>query len=229
MLKGFLNFKHGTLDFKYQKMETLILEACVENLRQAQLAQTQGANRLELCGRLDLGGITPNPQLIQEVIQQVNIPVKVMIRPRGGNFVYSQLEIEKIKESIVFCKTLHIPEIVTGILKEDNSLNLEIIRMLTQLASPMKVTIHKAIDETPDPILELKKLMELSFPFSILTSGKAQTAIEGKNLIKEMMQMAKGHFTIIPAGKITNHNLMQVHQLIGAKEYHGRKIVGALI
>lgn len=208
--------------------ENIISEACVESLKQAILAEKRGAHRIELCSRLDLDGLTPERDLIEQVMNHVHIPVKVMIRPRTGDFVYHADELSAMKDDIRFCKQNGVKGVVFGILDKTDHLNLDQIQVLAEAASPLEVTIHKAIDQTPDPITSLKELMRLRNITAVLTSGGALTALEGKIIIKEMLQTSKGKINIIAAGRITNNNVVETHQLIGAHAYHGRKIVGAL-
>jgi len=206
----------------------ILLEACVESFEEAVLAEKKGANRIELCARLDLDGLTPERELIERVIHNVHIPVKVMIRPRPDDFVYTADELSEMKDSIQFCKQAGVKGVVFGILDKTHNLNLDQIQQLAELASPLEVTIHKAIDLTPDPATSLTELMPLRNITAVLTSGGATTALEGNEVIKKMLLVSAGKIDIIAAGKITNVNLAEIHRLISAQEYHGRKIVGNL-
>lgn len=207
-------------------MKNLILEACIEILSEAVKAEKNGANRLELCSRLDLDGLTPDEDLILQVVEKVKIPVKVIIRPKAGNFLYSESELEEMKDSIRFCKKMKVRGVVFGILDETKNLNLDQIQKLAELASPLEVTIHKAIDQTPDLLKSVAELSRMKSITSILTSGGTPTAFEGSEMLKKMIQLAGGSLKIIPAGSITHHNMAIVHKIIGAEEYHGRRIVG---
>lgn len=209
-------------------MSKILKEACVESFEEALHAEKNGADRIELCSRLDLDGLTPDRKLTQQIISSLRIPVKVMIRPRGGNFVYTEKELDMMKDEIRFFKTLKIQGVVFGVLDETNHLDLRQIERLAQLAAPLEVTIHKAIDRCADPVHEVEQLLKIDGISSVLTSGGASTAIEGQNNLLKMLEVGRDSITIIPAGKITNHNLSAVHQLIGGREYHGRKIVGVL-
>ncbi len=204
----------------------VLKEVCVDTPAQALRAQTQGAQRIELCARLDLDGLTPDPDFIRFALQNLNIPVHVMIRPRGGDFVYSPQEAQQMREAILLCKRLGAPGVVFGALRPDGSLDLPLIRELALLAKPMKVVIHKAIDQTPDPVQALEQLLDLGAVDKVLTSGGAPTAREGAPVLQEMLGMAAGQLEIIVAGKVTNENLENLHQVFGAREYHGRRIVG---
>ena len=207
----------------------VLLEACVENLDQALLAERKNADRIELCGRLDLGGITPPREMIISSVKQLSIPAKIMIRPRGGNFIYSDSEVELMISDIIFCKKNGIGEIVLGALTDKGEVDLPLIRSLSSLADPMKVTFHKAIDDVNDYMRSLEELSTLKTIESVLTSGTGKNAILGKPLLKNAIEIFSGTLSIIAAGSITNENLEKVHSELGAKEYHGKRIVGDLI
>ena len=209
-------------------MRNIVKEACVERLDEAILAEKNGADRIELCSRLDLDGMTPHRNMIKDVINSVKIPVKVMIRPRGGNFVYHDQELDVMKDDILYCKRVNVSGIVLGVLKEDKTVDLIATRLLSDIASGLEITFHKAIDEASSILTELDRLKSIQAVTNILTSGGADSAMEGSDTIKEMVNRYKGQLTIIAAGKITEQNIIKVHELTGAEEYHGRKIVGNL-
>lgn len=209
-------------------MNPFIKEACVENLSQAKSAEKNGANRIELCSHLEVGGLTPSEELISMVLNHVNIPVRVMIRPRAGNFLYSEKEIFQMEASIEFCKRAGVEGVVFGILKQDHCLNIQAIRELISAAFPLKVVIHKAIDNTPDPLQSVRELAELGGVDTILTSGGFATAFEGKENLREMLKICGNEVELMPAGKITKDNLLDFHQHLEARAYHGRSIVGTL-
>ena len=207
----------------------VLLEACVENLDQALLAERKNADRIELCGRLDLGGITPPREMIISSVKQLSIPAKIMIRPRGGNFIYSDPEVELMISDIIFCKKNGIGEIVLGALTDKGEVDLPLISSLSSLADPMKVTFHKAIDDVNDYMRSLEELSTLKTIESVLTSGTRKNAILGKPLLKNAIEIFSDTLSIIAAGSITNENIEKVHAELGAKEYHGKRIVGDLI
>ena len=209
-------------------MRNIVKEACVERLDEAILAEKNGADRIELCSRLDLDGLTPHRKMIQDVINSVKIPVKVMIRPRGGNFVYHGKELDVMKEDILYCKRVNVSGIVFGVLKDDKTVDLIATRLLTDMAAGLEITFHKAIDEVSSIFTELDRLRSIQEITNILTSGGADSAMEGSDTLKEMVNRYKGQLTIIAAGKITEKNIVKVYELTGAEEYHGRKIVGNL-
>ena len=203
----------------------MIIESCVDSLENAVIAEDNGASQLELCSRLDLDGLTPGRELIKSVLASSNIPIKVMIRPREGDFCYSKSEFEKMISDIRFCREIGITEIVTGILNEKGNLNIPWLEVLASIANPMKITIHKCVDLLKDPIDELEKLGHITEIHYILSSGGASTALQGAKQLIEMDQKLGNRFKFIAAGKITKENLEQVHKVLGLRYYHGKRIV----
>lgn len=203
-------------------------EACVETLDQALAAEVKGADRLELCAYLAFDGLTPAPDLIKKVIEQVKIPVRVMIRPRNGDFKYNEDELEHMQKSIEFCKKLGVEGVVFGVLNPDSTLNLEALEQLTKVAKPLSVVVHKAIDATPEPLEALKQLLKIKGIDTVLTSGGRSNAFDGSETLKTMMELAGDQVEVMPAGKITQFNLQELHAQLGAKFYHGSRIVGEL-
>ncbi len=205
--------------------ENLILEACVETLEDAMLAEKSGADRIELCGDLSVGGVTPSEELTLACIAALKIPIMAMVRPRGGNFVYSETEFEQMKQNIAFFKKAGVAGVVFGILDEKNEVELAQTRQLAELAQPLFVTFHKAIDDTPDPVSALESLMQVPGIQRVLTSGGKDTALEGAEVLRKMRNVAEGEIKILAAGKVTKENLMQVHSAVRTSEYHGKRIV----
>ncbi len=202
------------------------LEACVETLGQCLQAEQNGANRVELCADLASDGLTPSNTLIQQVKEKLKIPIRVMIRPRPGDFVYSVSELEEMKRSIKVCKEIGVEGVVFGVCTKNDELDIKVLSSLVEESRPLKVTIHKAIDTCKDPLSEVQKLKIIGVD-AILTSGKAGTAREGAVLLKKMVEES-GNIEIVACGKVTNENLPEIDQLIGAPAYHGKKIVGNL-
>lgn len=200
-------------------------EACVENIAEALAAQRNGAHRLEFCADLAADGLTPPWEMVRDLLPQLHIPVKVMIRPRAGDFCYSPTELATMKESIRRFQTLPIAGIVTGLLRPDQTIDFPALKALAEVAAPLPITFHKAIDLVADrraAIAGLKKIPGLT---SILTSGGAATAALGAAALREMIAVAGADLRIIAAGKVSAENLSTLHQKIGAPEYHGRRIV----
>ncbi|MFY0601973.1 MAG: copper homeostasis protein CutC [Cyclobacteriaceae bacterium] len=209
-------------------MRDYIVEACVEGVDQAIRAEKQGASRIELCASLDLDGLTPDVETVRAAFQSCSIPIRVIIRPREGGFVYSKSELEQMKQSILQCKEIGVEGVVFGVTTGDNELDILAIRELAKVAHPLKITIHKAIDTVKNPSADLKKLIEIKEINAVLTSGTKQTCIEGSTIIKELIENAKSKLEIIACGKVTDQNIEEVHQIIGAKAYHGKLVVGSL-
>ena len=207
----------------------LILEACVETIQQGLLAEKKHADRVEFCQRLDLGGVTPDHDLIRTVINKIKIPVKIMIRPRGGDFIYSDSEIDRMKSDIKYCKSIGVEEVVLGALNNNGEVDYSITQHLAKLAMPMKVTFHKAIDEVSNYMNALKTLSTMQNIDSVLSSGTKENALAGKDYIKIASEEFSETLNIIAAGSITNTNLKKIHSELNMKEYHGKKIVGDLI
>ena len=202
----------------------MIKEACVESFEKALEAQSNGANRIELCENLVVGGTTPSYGTVKICLEKLNIPIFPMIRARGGNFVYSKDEIEIMKEDIKIFKELGVKGVVLGCLTSDNKIDLELTKELVDLAYPMEVTFHKAIDEILNPLDYIDDLVDIGIK-RILTSGGKATALEGKDLINEMIKKSNGRLKIVVAGKVTKGNLNGLSNLISADEFHGKLIV----
>ena len=207
-------------------MDGIIREACVENLEQALNAQSLGANRIELCSDWDADGLTPPKSLIEAVNDALTIPVRVMIRPRAGDFCYSEEELRQMRESINICKEIGVDGVVFGILKKDNTLNIEAIESLSKESYPLNVVIHKAIDSTPEIMEALMQLLKIREIRTILTSGGKPNAFEGADILKKMQQLAGDDIEIMAQGSIARINFNEIHNLIGARAYHGKYVVG---
>lgn len=202
----------------------MIKEACVESLIDAIKAEKRGADRIELCDNLSQGGTTPSYGTIKLALSTLKIPVFPIIRPRGGDFYYTPAEIEVIKEDIKICKSLGAKGVVLGILTADKKIDFKTLAEFMELAKPMEVTFHKAIDELEDPTLVIDELINLGVK-RILSSGTKPTALEGKDILNKMIEKAGDRLTIVVAGKVTKEILPEVSSLIPAKEYHGKVIV----
>lgn len=202
----------------------MIKEACVESLIDAIEAEKRGADRIELCDNLSQGGTTPSYGTIKLALSTLKIPVFPIIRPRGGDFYYTPPEIEVIKEDIKICKSLGAKGVVLGILTADKKIDFKTLAEFMELAKPMEVTFHKAIDELEDPTLVIDELINLGVK-RILSSGTKPTALEGRDILNKMIEKAGDRLTIVVAGKVTKEILPEVSSLIPAKEYHGKVIV----
>ena len=202
----------------------MIKEVCVESFSEALAAEKRGADRIELCDNLYLGGTTPSYGTIKMAMEKLTIPAFPIIRPRGGNFHYSKEEIEIMKEDIKVCKSLGAKGVVLGVLTADNKVDFETLKELVDLASPMEVTFHKAVDELENPVEVIDRFVEIGVK-RILSSGTKETALEGKDILNAMIKKADNRIIILIAGKVTSDNFEEVAAAIPASEYHGKKIM----
>ena len=207
------------------KRKIPIKEACVESTDQAVNAERNGADRIELCKNLDLDGLTPEINVIQKTIASVHIPIKVMIRPRPGNFAFSLNEIKLMEQDIDLCKKSNVQEVVLGVLTDSGMIDIEVTKKLASRAYPMAVTFHKAIDQTKDILYELDRLSRIKEVSSILTSGGGKTACKGHTMLRKIIDKYGRRFNIIVAGSITHENFDEIHGLINAQEYHGKNLI----
>lgn len=219
-------FLRNCRDFYLLKM---IKEACVETLEEALLAGKHGASRIELCSDLANDGLTPSAGLMQKTCLELNIPVMIMIRPRAGNFVYSEDEINRMKTDIDKAKKAGAAGVVFGLLTPENQIDVYHTRLLAEYTFPLPVTFHKAIDQLDDPVEGVKILKEIPGVKRILTSGGKPTAREGAETLCEMIKVAGEKIIIVVAGKVTDSNVYEIRKITGASEFHGRRIVGELI
>ena len=203
----------------------IIKEACVDSLNDAINAEINGANRIELCGRLDLDGLTPSRKLIKETCLVLKIPIRVMIRPKHPSFIYTKGEILKMIEEIKYCKELGVDGVVFGCLDKESNFNMRQIEQLSRTAKPLNVIIHKSIDYTKSVIDSLLLLIKNRNINGVLTSGGQLFAKDSVKTLKKMLDLAPDSFEIISAGGITFENINVVHSLINGKYYHGKKLI----
>jgi len=197
----------------------MILEACVNSAISAIEAQKGGANRVELCENLHDGGTTPSAGSIRFARKNLHIGLFVMIRPREGDFCYSEDEFEIMQHDVRVAKELGADGVVFGILLPDGSIDLDRMRMLVRLVRPMGVTCHRAFDMTADPYKAMEDLITLGVD-RILTSGQQKTAPEGAALIKELIVRSSGRIIIMPGSGVKEHNVAGLIRSTGATEVH---------
>ena len=203
-------------------------EVCVESFSEALLAWELRADRLEMCSNLAQDGLTPPLNMVRLVIDAVEIPVKVMIRPRKGDFVYSVEEIIAMCQSIREFRKLNVAGFVLGVLTPENKIDEDALRVFCKAAGPLPITFHKAIDKSTSILESVTTLKAFSQVKYILTSGGSNTASEGVTTLKRMQEIAEWDLEIIPAGKITIDNVESLHSELDFPYYHGRKLVGTL-
>ena len=192
----------------------------MDSVESAANAANGGATRLELCCALSEGGLTPSIGLLRVVKQEVSVPVFAMIRPRGGDFAYSEQEFEVMKEDLVALKeTGSADGFVFGILTRDGEVDSRRCSHLIELARPLPVTFHRAFDVARDPFRAMETIVGLCME-RILTSGQESTALEGLPLIKELVERAHGRTTIVAGAGITERNLERILRGSGCREFH---------
>ena len=199
------------------------IEIACFNLESALIAQKAGADRVELCADMLVGGTTPSIEMIQQACEDLTIAINVMIRPKGGNFVYSNSEFEQMKSEIEIIKKLGISGFVFGILNDDNTINIEQNKELVELAKPFSCTFHRAFDE----ILDYEKALEnvISCGFStILTSGTFSNVLEGKEVLKQLVIQANNRIEIMPGGGLRTTNISELDKIVHANWYHSSAI-----
>ena len=200
-------------------MPNPIFEVCVDSVDSAVAAEQGGATRVELCAALLEGGLTPSAGTIAITRAQVSIGLQVMIRPRGGDFLYSDTEFTSMKHDIELAKQLGSNGVVFGLLTVAGDIDSDRTRVLLDLAKPMNVTFHRAFDMTRDPIAALETLIELGIN-RVLTSGQEVSALEGAELLHGLLVHADDKIIVMPGGGITEQNIKKVLDTTGAKEIH---------
>ena len=195
----------------------MIIEVCAESYEYALKAEKAGANRIELCKNLHLDGLTPDYESAKRTIDSLNIPVFILIRPREGDFIYSNEEFELMKRDIIKFKEMGCKGIVSGVLNDDNSIDIERTRELVELSKPLEFTFHRAFDVISDPLNEIENLIEIGVD-RILTSGQKNKAIEGLYLLEKLNNISKKRIVIMPGSGISNTNFKKFNSF---NEIHG--------
>jgi copper homeostasis protein len=195
------------------------LEVPVFSIDSALIAQSALADRLELCSGFHEGGTTPSHATILLAKELLNIPISVMIRPRGGDFLYSENEFSIMKNDIEFCKRTGVNGVVFGILKADGTVDKRRCKELLEIAKPLFITFHRAFDRTVDPFQALEDIIEIGFD-RILTSGQEKDALLGAQLISKLIERSNGKIIIMPGCGINAENLHEIKMKTKAIEFH---------
>lgn len=195
------------------------LEISVESVERAAAAERGGADRIELCSALRAGGLTPSAELMREARARVKIPIFSMVRPRSGNFVYSDKEIATMRTSIADAKAFGMDGVVLGLLTADGSVDAERTRELVDLARPLPVTFHRAFDEARHLAESLEGVIATGAA-RVLTSGGMATAAAGSEQLAELVRLAAGRIVIVPGAGIHAGNVRTVLEQTKAKEVH---------
>lgn len=196
----------------------MLLEICANSYESAINAQKAGADRIEICSELTIGGITPSYGLLQKIAENISIPVHVLIRPRSGDFCYSDSEFDQMKTAILVCKKMGFQGIVSGILNLDNTINIVRTKELISISKPLSFTFHRAFDVVENPKKASEELIDLGVD-RILTSGLKEKAIDGIHILIELQNMTKKKVIILPGGGINKENSIHFKNA-GFKEIH---------
>ena len=203
-----------------------MLEVAVFNIESAIQAEGAGANRLELCENPNEGGTTPSYGTLCVVSSKISIPVFPIIRPRGGDFLYTDAEFEVMKNDITVCKELGFAGVVIGLLLPDGNIDIQRTKILVALAAPMAVTFHRAFDRCNDPIRGLHDIIETGCK-RILTSGQVPSAPDALDLLQTLVKEAGNKIIIMPGSGVRGNNIATIKKVTNAKEFHSsaRKLV----
>jgi copper homeostasis protein len=203
-----------------------MLEVAVFNIESAIQAEAAGANRLELCENPNEGGTTPSYGTLSVVSSIISIPVFPIIRPRGGDFLYTRSEFDVMKNDIRLCKELGFGGVVIGLLLPDGSIDKERTKELVQIAAPLEVTFHRAFDRCNDPIKGLHDIIETGCT-RILTSGQVPSAPDALDLLQTLVKEAGDNIIIMPGSGVRGNNIATIKSVTKAKEFHSsaRKVV----
>lgn len=205
-----------------------ILECCVDSLESAVEAKIGGANRIELCSNLLIGGTTPDINLYQMVKERVDLKIHVLIRPRYGDFCYSDDEFEIIKRNVLQFQQAGADGMVIGILTYDGSLDLERMKQLIEIGEGMHITLHRCFDMCRDPLKVLEQAKDLGIQ-TILTSGQQNNCYDGKELIKELVKASNGQVEILIGGGVKPEIIRELLQATKTTSFHlsGKTIVNS--
>ena len=200
------------------------LEIACFNLKSAIIAQENGADRVELCAEMKKGGTTPDFEITEKTRKELSIDLNVMIRPRGGDFVYTDLEFEQMKDEIIAFKKLNVDGFVFGILDKDGDVNKAQNSELVALAGPVPCTFHRAFDVVNNVYQSLETVIECGFT-TILTSGQEKNVVEGIDVLAELVVKANGRITIMPGGGLRSSNISLLKEKTKASFYHSSAII----
>jgi copper homeostasis protein len=198
---------------------TITIEICAASFSSALIAQEGGADRIELCAALELGGITPSFAVIELAKKALQIPVYVLIRPRGGDFCYSENEMQAMLRDIEICKTLAVDGIVCGALETNGTIHSQQLKRFLAASEGMDFTFHRAFDRCSNPFFALEQCIDFGVS-RILTSGQQMNALQGSNFIAKLIEKAENKISIMPGAGISVDNILAIKSLTQAKEFH---------
>ena len=195
------------------------LEVIAFNIESCLIAEKNGASRIELCANPSEGGTTPSAGMIAEARKSTAIELFPIIRPRGGDFLYTDQEFNAMLYDIETCRNLGCDGVVIGMLTKEGNIDVNKCAQLIENAGDMSVTFHRAFDRVNDPLLALEQIIELGCK-RILTSGLKSTVMEGIELIRQLVQLAGDRITIMPGSGVRSNNIIQLAETTGAKSFH---------
>jgi copper homeostasis protein len=210
--------------------KAMVLEICADSVESAIAAEEGGAQRIELCSALSEGGLTPSLGLIRAVRSRIRIALHVMIRPRSGDFLYSNDDLAVMREDIALVAQCGVDGVALGLLNAEGDVDVKRTRELVELARPMEVTLHRAIDMARDIEAALKEVI-LTGADRILTSGAEASAMQGRNRIRNLVHNSEGRIRVMAGGGVRAENVQEIAQATGAIEFHAalRRVVPSLV
>lgn len=200
-------------------MNQPLIEGCVDSYASCMAAAAGGADRFELCAHLVIGGVTPSPVVFQQVQRDCPVKINVLIRPRFGDFLYSKMELEEMCEEIRLFREMGANGVVIGALTPEGDLDLEKMGRMMDCAGDMEVALHRAFDMTRDPAAALEDAIKLGCR-TILTSGQAPNAAEGKELLRKLFRQAAGRIDIMAGSGVKRHNIQEIYDHTGIRVFH---------
>ena len=198
----------------------VLLEVCVDSLDGLRAAEAKGAGRIELCSRLDLGGLSPSRELLAAALASTRLPIHVMVRLRPGAFVCTDSEVDRMQSEIADLKHVRVAGVVLGVLTRDAEVDVGSTRRLAAVARPLAVTFHRAFDEIRDQGAALEELVALGID-RVLTSGGAHDAHAGRAAIRALVDRAAGRIVVMAGGGVRPHNAAVILAETGVREIHG--------
>ncbi|MDY2858046.1 MAG: copper homeostasis protein CutC [Candidatus Cryptobacteroides sp.] len=195
------------------------LESCCTDVEQIRRAQEAGARRIELCEKLAVGGVTPSAELLKAAISVAKVPVNVLVRPRGGDFVFSAAEADTMLRDIELCREAGAAAVVIGALDSRGDVDMPLMRRLCDVASGMSVTFHRAFDVCADPLAAFEDVLALGCD-RLLTSGHESDAFKGRFFIAELVERAAGRIIVMPGCGVRRSNIARIAADTGAVEFH---------
>jgi len=199
------------------------IEIACFNSESAMTAFENGADRIELCDGLNEGGTTPDFETVKQLRERINIPIFVMIRPRGGDFTYSEPEFEQMKKDLLHLKSLKVDGFVFGILNENDEVDVERNRILIEMAAPLPCTFHRAFDRAKNLEDSLEKVIGCGFK-TILTSGQKPNVSEGKENLKKLVELSGERIEILVGGGLRSTNIEEIREFTNAGYFHSSAI-----